>query len=313
MNYINELRDGDMISEVYLCKSKQDLKTKAGKSYYSLKLQDQTGMIDAKIWELNNGISHFEAMDYIKVEAQVTTFNGALQLNVKRVRVADEGEYDPADYMPCTSKNIEEMYKELLHIVESITEPHLKKLLYMFFVEDKELAEKFKKHSAAKTIHHGFVGGLLEHSLSVAKICVFLSEHYTVLNRDLLVTAALLHDIGKLEEISPFPENDYTDEGQLIGHIVLGAIMAGNKIKEIPGFPQTLAGELQHCILAHQGELEYGSPKKPEIIEALALSFVDNMDAKIESFIEVLQANKDKSGWLGYNKLFEANVRVTGE
>lgn len=311
MNYINELRDGEMVSEIYLCKNKVVAKTKAGKTYYSMQLQDKTGTIDAKIWELNNGIAHFEDMDYIRVDAQVTSFNGALQLNVKRVRVADEGEYAPEDYMPCSEKNIDEMYKELLEIIDTVKESHLNKLLKMYFVEDAEFIKKFKKHSAAKSIHHGFMGGLLEHSLSVAKLCAFMCEQYPVLNHDLLITAAICHDIGKIDEISSFPENDYTDEGQLVGHIVMGTMMINDKIKDIEGFPVTLANELKHCILAHHGELEYGSPKKPALIEAVALSHADNMDAKIQTFTEVLNANKDKTEWLGYNKMFESNVRMT--
>ncbi len=313
MNYINELREGEMISEVYLCKNKVVAKTKAGKNYYSMQLQDRTGIIDAKVWELNNGIAHFEAMNYIKVEAQVTSFNGTLQLNVKRVRVADEGEYDPTDYMPCSAKDIEGMYKELTDIISSISNEYLKKLLNMFFVEDKSFGERFKKHSAAKSIHHGFIGGLLEHTVSVARLCEFIAGRYEKINRDLLVTAAIFHDIGKVDELSSFPENDYTDEGQLVGHIVMGTMMVSEKIKTIPGFPVTLGNELKHCILSHHGELEYGSPKKPALIEALALAHADNMDAKLQTFAEVIEDNKDKSDWLGYNKMFESNVRITGQ
>lgn len=311
MNYISELREGEMISEVYLCKNKVVAKTKAGKNYYSMQLQDRTGTVDAKVWELNNGIAHFEAMNYIRVDAQVTSFNGALQLNVKRVRVADEGEFDPADYMPCSSKNIDEMYRELVDIISDVENTYLKKLLEIFFVEDSEFVGKFKKHSAAKSIHHGFIGGLLEHTLSVAKLCLFLAKQYPLLNKDLLVTAAIFHDIGKIDEISDFPENDYTDEGQLVGHIVMGTMIISEKIKGIDGFPITLANELKHCILAHHGELEYGSPKKPSLIEALALSHADNIDAKLQTFAEIVEANKDKTEWLGYNKMFEANIRLT--
>lgn len=311
MNYIKELRDGEMISEVYLCKNKIVAKTKAGKSYYSMQLQDRTGTIDAKVWELNNAIAHFEAMNYIRVDAQVTSFNGALQLNVKRVRVAEEGEFDPTDYMPCSGKNIEEMYRELTDIISRIENEYLKKLLESFFIEDREFTERFKKHSAAKSIHHGFIGGLLEHTLSVAKICEFMASHYPVIKHDLLVTAAIFHDIGKVEELSDFPENDYTDEGQLVGHIVMGTMMVSERIKQIDGFPATLANELKHCILAHHGELEYGSPKKPALIEALALAHADNMDAKIQTFSEIINANQDKTEWLGYNKMFESNVRIT--
>ena len=178
MNLINELREGENISEVYLCKTKTAATTKAGKSYYSLILQDKSGAIDGKVWELNNGIEHFEALDYIRVEAQVTSFNNSLQLNIKRIRKADEGEYDPRDYLPCSEKDIEGMYKELIGIVESIKDEHLNKLLKMFFVEDDVFVKKFKNHSAAKSINHGFIGGLLEHSLSVAKICIYIADNY---------------------------------------------------------------------------------------------------------------------------------------
>ena len=311
MNYINELRDGEMISEVYLCKNKVVAKTKAGKSYYSMQLQDKTGIIDAKVWELNNAIAHFEPMNYIRVDAQVTSFNGALQLNVKRVRVADAGEFEPADYMPCSDKDIESMYKELLDIINSVSDANLNKLLKCFFVDDAEFVKKFKNHSAAKSIHHGFIGGLLEHTLSVAKLCIYIADNYPVIKRDLLVSAAIFHDIGKIDELSAFPENDYTDEGQLVGHIVMGTMMVGEKMKQIDGFPVTLGNELKHCILAHHGELEYGSPKKPALIEALALAHADNLDAKLQTFKEVLDDNKDKTDWLGYNKMFESNVRIT--
>lgn len=312
MRFITELKDGDMISSIYLCKDKRTLQTKAGKSYYSMQLHDKTGVVDGKVWDLTNGIEHFDSMDYIQVDAQVTSFQGALQLNIRRVRKAAEGEYDPLDYMPCSKKNVDEMYGELDAMIHTVKDPYLLKLLQMIFTEDADFAKAFKLHSAAKTMHHNFAGGLLEHSLSVAKLCDFYAQQYPVINRDLLITAALCHDIGKLGEISDFPENDYTDEGQLIGHIVMGTIMLDEKVKQIDGFPVKLANELKHCILSHHGELEFGSPKKPALLEAVALSFADNTDAKIEGFIEVLDSNRDKKEeWLGYNRMFESNVRAT--
>ena len=157
MRYIQELREGEMLSEVYLCKTKQSMKTKAGKTYYSLNLQDKTGILDGKIWELSNGIEHFEAMDYIHVDGQVTCFQGALQLNIRRVRKVQEGEYDPADYMPCSRFDTKEMYSELLKLISSVKEEHLRKLLESFFVDDKKFAKRFCAHSAAKSIHHGFI------------------------------------------------------------------------------------------------------------------------------------------------------------
>ena len=310
MRYIEQLQDGENVSEVYLCKNKIVGKTKSGKSYYSLLLQDKTGSKDAKIWELNNGIGHFDSMNYVRVDGQITTFNNALQLNVKKIRIADEGEYAQDDYMPCTKKDVDEMFADLLKLVDSLEHSYYKTLLKSFFVDDKETAAEFKRHSAAKSIHHGYIGGLLEHSLAVARMCDYYTTYYKRLNRDLLITAALLHDIGKIYELSGFPENDYTDAGQLLGHIVMGTMMIRDRIKDIPDFPAKAANELEHCILAHHGELEYGSPKKPALLEALALSFADNTDAKIQTFMEALDA-KDESGWLGYNKMLESNIRRT--
>lgn len=313
MRYIKELHEGDMISSIYLCKDKKSLQTKAGRKYYSMQLHDKTGSVDGKVWDLSNGIGHFESMDYIQVDAQVVSFQGSLQLNICRVRKAEEGEYDPADYMPCSKRNIEEMYHELLEMIATVREEHLHKLLEMVFTGNPEFIKAFKIHSAAKTMHHNFAGGLLEHSLSVARLCEFYVKRYPVLNHDLLITAALCHDIGKMSEISSFPENDYTDEGQLIGHIVTGTIMLDEKIRQIDGFPVKLANELKHCILSHHGELEYGSPKKPALIEAVALAFADNTDAKLEGFIELLDSgnNNGNSEWLGFSRMFESNVRPT--
>lgn len=309
MRFIKELHEGDVVTETYLCKKKETFKTKAGKSYYSLILQDKTGTLDAKVWELSNGIDHFESMDYIHIEGQVTSFQNALQLNIKRVRRSQEGEYNEADFFPVSGKNVEEMYQELLKYINNIKEPHLHQLVSSFFVEDKEFITRFKKHSAAKSVHHGFIGGLLEHTLGVVKFCNYMADNYPVINRDLLISAALFHDIGKMDELSTFPENDYTDEGQLLGHIFIGAEKVGLKIREIPGFPMKLANELRHCILAHHGELEYGSPKKPALIEAMALNIADNADAKIQSMMELFQSSDEKAEWLGYNRLFESNIR----
>lgn len=311
MRFINELKEGDIVSGVYLCKTKQALKTKAGKNYYSLLLQDKTGTIDTKIWELNGGIEHFEALDFIKIEGQVTLFQGMPQLNVRRARRAEEGSYNPADYMPVSRYDIEVMYKELLHFCNEISQPYLHALVTSFFVKDSGFIKSFKSHSAAKSVHHGFVGGLLEHTLSVVKLCDFYTTRYSMLNRDLLLTCAMLHDIGKTKELSLFPENDYTDAGQLIGHIVIGVEMIHDKIKEIPGFPEILENEVKHCIVAHHGELEYGSPKKPALMEAMALNLADNTDAKMETMTELFGSAPDTLEWMGFNRILDSNIRKT--
>lgn len=313
MRYLEMLKEGDNVSEIYLVKSKNTAVTKNGKQYENVILQDKTGTMDAKLWDPNSsGIDDFDALDYVEINAQVVAFNNMLQLNVKRVRKCREGEYDPADYLPVSSKNVDTMYKELMDIIKSVKTVQLRMLLEDFFEKDEEFISLFKKSSAAKTVHHNFVGGLLEHTLSVTKLCDFLASAYPILNRDLLISAAILHDIAKTKEISLYPENDYTDEGQLLGHIVMGYEMVSEKIAEIPGFPVKLASELKHCILAHHGELEFGSPKKPALIEAVALSFADNTDAKIETMTEELNRTQD-SGWLGYNKFLESNIRKTSQ
>lgn len=311
MYYLKDYREGQKLVGTYLCKTKQVLKTKAGKTYYSLTLQDKTAIVDAKIWELNNGIASFEAMDYIFCEGLVTSFQGNIQMNISRLRKSEEGEYDPADYIPTTNRDVKQMMGEVLTYVESVKNPYLSKLLKMFFIEDTAFVKEFKRHSAAKSVHHSFMGGLLEHTLSVTNMCNYFANAYPKLHRDLLITAALFHDMGKIDEISSFPRNDYTDEGQLAGHIFIGAHKLMDAISTINGFPKKLANELIHCILAHHGKLEFGSPKVPSILEAMALHLADNADAKLQTLTEVFEQAGDNMEWLGYNRMFETNLRQT--
>lgn len=312
MKFIEELHEGDRISDIYFCKHKQSATTKNGKPYENLILQDKTGVIDAKIWDPNSqGIEDFSSMDFIEVYGEVTSFQNTLQINIKRVRRCREGEYDPADYLPVSDKDIEEMYQELLGYIAALRNDNLKELAEAFFVKDTDFIKWFKNSSAAKNVHHGFVGGLLEHTLGVVHLCEFYTKSYPMLNKDLLIVAGMLHDIGKTKELSAFPENDYTDEGQLLGHIMIGTEMVADKIRELPGFSLSLANELKHCILSHHGELEYGSPKKPALIEAVALNFADNTDAKMQTMLEILNGAGEQTGWLGYNRLFETNIRKT--
>ena len=298
MRYIETFKDGDRISEVYLCKSKSSALTKAGKEYENVILQDKTGSLDAKIWDPHSmGIDEFDALDYVEVNGDVTVFNGQTQLSIKRARKISETDVDPTNYLPCTNKNIDEMMMELTKFIAGVNNPYYKQVLTKLFIDNTEFAEAFKKHSAAKSVHHGF------------------AKQYPILNRDLLMTSAICHDIGKVYELSDFPMNDYTDAGQLLGHIVMGSEMLGKIMDSIPDFPTKLKNELKHCILAHHGELEYGSPKKPALIEAMALNLADNADAKIETMTELLNSNSSASSdqWLGYNRLLETNVRKTSE
>ena len=314
MKYIESLREGDRISEIYLIKQKNAAMTKAGKPYDNVVLQDKTGTLDAKIWDPGSvGIDEFDAMDYVEIMGDITSFQGNLQCSIKRARKVREGEYNPADYLPVSERDVDEMYQELTALIASVKNPYLNQLLNRFF-QDEEFARKFKFHSAAKSVHHGFVGGLLEHTLGVSKNCDYFAKAYPFLNRDLLLTAAMFHDVGKLKELSTFPENDYTDAGQLLGHIMIGCEWIGEEIHKISGFPVVLENELKHCILSHHGELEFGSPKKPALMEAVALSFADNIDAKMETVKEIF-ANVPSGNleWQGYNRLLETNLRRTSE
>ena len=313
MRYIETFKEKETITGIYFCKYKTTALSKTGKEYASVILQDKSGTVDGKIWNLSTaGIREFDEKDYVYIKAEVTVFNGALQLNIAEVRVAEEGTYSEEDYLPCSAYDIEEMYTEFMGILKKVNNPHLKELIKMFYVDNKDYIKEFKKHSAAKRVHHGFVGGLLEHTLSVTRLCDVIGDKYSFLNKDLLVTAAAFHDMGKVYELSPFPDNDYTDAGQLIGHIVMGSELISNAIREIPDFPKVLERQLKHCILAHHGEFEYGSPKKPALAEALALHYADDLDAKLETFKEAITTPQGQSGeWLGFNKMLDSNIRKT--
>lgn len=311
MRYIDGLHEGETIRNIYLCKGKRSAETRNGKPYDNLLLQDKTGTLDGKVWDPNSqGIADYDEKDFIEVYGEIIQYNGNLQMNIKQIRKAQEGEYNPADYMPTTEKSVDRMYEELLAYIRQISNSYLKQVLEYYFVNDTEFIKSFKEHSAAKTVHHGFAGGLLEHTLSVLHLCEYFAGAYSILNRDLLYTAAICHDIGKTKELSAFPDNDYTDEGQLIGHIVIGIEMLNDAIRSIPDFPEKLANELKHCVIAHHGELEYGSPKKPALAEALALNLADNADAKMQTLTEIFKG-KTGTDWLGYNRLFESNLRKT--
>lgn len=313
MKYIKDLHEGETIRSIYLCKGKRSAETRNGKPYDNLILQDKTGVLDGKIWDPNSqGIADYDEKDFIEVVGDVITYNNNLQLNIKQLSKASEGEYDPADYMPTSEKSADGMYEELLGYIRGISNKYLRQAVEYYFVNDTDFIKTFKGHSAAKTVHHGFAGGLLEHTLSVIRLCEYFADAYEIINKDLLIASAICHDIGKTRELSEFPDNDYTDEGQLIGHIVIGVEMIGEAIRTIPDFPAVLANEWKHCIIAHHGELEFGSPKKPALAEAVALNLADHADAKMQTLKEIFN-NKKGTDWLGFNRLFESNLRRTSE
>ncbi len=309
MRFINTLREGDTIRSIYLCKTKRSAETRNGKAYDNLTLQDKTGTLDGKVWDPNSGgIADYDEKDFIEVFGEVVSYNGALQLNIKQLRKPYEDEYNAADYMPTTEKSVAGMYGELLSYIKQVDNKYLRALLEYYFVNDEMFIHAFQTHSAAKSVHHSFSGGLLEHTLSIVKLCEYYVNAYPVLSKDLLYAAAIFHDIGKTKELSSFPENDYTDDGQLLGHIVMGVEMISEAIRNIEGFPAKIASELKHCVIAHHGELEYGSPKKPALMEAVALHYADATDAKLQTFTEILK-DKEDTEWMGFNRLFDSNLR----
>ena len=309
MRFINTVREGDTIRSIYLCKTKRSAETRNGRPYDNLTLQDKTGTLDGKVWDPNSGgIADYDEMDFIEVFGEVVSYNGTLQLNIKQLRKPYEDEYNVADYMPTSEKSVDSMYQELVSYIKKVDNKYLRELLEYYFVKDEAFIKTFKGHSAAKSVHHSFAGGLLEHTLSIVRMCEYYVSAYPLLSKDLLFTAAIFHDIGKTKELSSFPENDYTDDGQLLGHIVMGVEMISEGVRHIEGFPPKIASELKHCVVAHHGELEYGSPKKPALAEAVALHYADATDAKLQTLTEIFK-DKDGTNWLGFNKLFESNLR----
>ena len=310
MQYLRDIKENERVVEHYLCKQKQTLKTKSGKDYFSLKMQDKTAVVDAKVWDINEDIGDFDEGDVIKIDAFVQLYHSEPQLKIARIRKSEDGEYDMKEYLPSTEKDIDELYGKLLDFIDSMSQPHLRRLLELIILDHEIISKAIASHSAAKSMHHSYLGGLLEHTVSVAEICDFMSSRYKFVNRDLLITAAILHDIAKIFELSPMPSNNYTDDGQMLGHIYMGAELVSQECAKIPDFPHTLQSLLKHAILAHHGEYEFGSPKLPMIMEAHILHQADNMDAKAKVYEDAIAANTIASNtWLGYHKLLARYLR----
>ena len=311
MHYIKDIKENDHIVCHYLCKQKQSLKSRNGKTYLSLRLQDRTGFVDAKVWDLTHEIQNFEENDFIKIDGIALLYNNEPQIKVAKIRRSMEGEYDPADYIPRTEKDVELLIGQLNDFISSVSDPFISELLNNIFIKNAAINRIFVSHSAAKSLHHSYLGGLLEHTVSVAQICDFLSGMYKNINRDLLICGALLHDIGKIYELSPFPDNGYTDGGRLLGHIFIGAELVSKEALMIDRFPENLETLIKHCILSHHGEYEFGSPKRPKIIEAFILFCADNMDAKTKAFETVVETETAQDNWSNFNKVFDRYLRKT--
>ena len=304
--FVNQLQRGQAVETTFLVREKTLAKTKAGLPYLSLRLGDRTGEIEGRIWENVQEFSPlFEKDDFIKVRADVDEFQGALQLRISKLRRLDESEVFLEEFLPQTSQDIEAMLKDLKAVCQGVQNPFLRTLLELFLTDESFLA-KFKLAPAAKTLHHVYLGGLLEHTHALVQLILLVGPRYRGVNMDLLITGGILHDIGKIDELSFHRSFDYTDAGRLVGHILLTAERVEKKIQEIPDFPEPLAMQLKHILLSHHGEYDFGSPRRPKTLEALLLHHLDDLDAKMNGFWTWIEKEKDlPSRWTSFHRTYD--------
>jgi 3'-5' exoribonuclease len=307
--FANQLEANQAIQTTFLVLHKEVRQKKTGEPYLSLTLGDKSGDVDAKMWDhVAEVMDTFERNDFVKVRGLTAIYQNRMQLTVHRLQRADDREIDKADYFPASTRNREEMFAELRELVAAMTNPHLKALIEAFFA-DATLVEKFKTAPAAKTIHHAWIGGLLEHVLSLAKLAKFTAAHYPGVDADLLLTGVILHDIGKVEELTYDRGFGYSDEGQLVGHILIGLRMVDEKVRQVPGFPAKLKLLVDHLVASHHGELAYGSPKVPSTLEAMLLHHLDNLDSKVETVRQAVERDTLIDGnWSAYIPSLERSL-----
>jgi len=307
--FVSDLKNGAAVKEVYLVNRKEVKTTRTGKMYIQADLCDSTGSIPCKIWDATPLMAgSFDNGDFLRVTGRVESYQNNLQLNVKSFEKVDPSTVTLGDFLPQTERDVEELYEELIAILATVQDEHLKNLLRAF-VSDKEFCAQFKRAPAATQNHHAYLGGLLEHTVSLLKAATSLMELYPMLRRDLLITGIFLHDIGKIREFSYERNFEYTDEGQLLGHLMIGCAMVDEKAREVEGFPAETLTALKHLILSHHGAYEFGSPKLPMTAEAIALHHLDNLDAKIHAFQKAVRESPDEQGsWTGYIRMFERRL-----
>ena len=294
--FVSELEPNRVITTSFLVHSKEIRQKKSGEFYLSLLLADRTGELDAKMWDnVNDALDAFDRDDFIKVKGLIQIFHNRPQMTIHKVRRMDESEIEYADYFPSSKRDPEEMWRELTGIVAGFTNPHLKALLEAVLA-DPDVAARYRRAPAAKQIHHAFLGGLIEHVLSLAALAKVVAPHYAAVDRDLLLTGVILHDIGKIHELHYERGFSYSNDGQLLGHIAIGVRMVGDKLRDLPEFPPRLRTLVEHMILSHHGQLEYGSPKLPQFPEALLLHYLDDLDSKMECMRALVQHDRQVEG-----------------
>lgn len=304
---VSQLQEGKAVESIFLCSHKALLKDKNGKPYINLKLSDRTGEVEARAWEKAPQFSElFNKLDYVWVKANVVAFQGHLQLNIRDIRSVDPETINSEDFLPQSSQDIETMYQELLSLCkQELKNPWISQLI-LGLLEDPELSPKFKRAPAAKSNHHAWIGGLLEHILQLVKVGRDVLKHYPMVNPDLVLAGLILHDFGKVEELTAERSFEYTDKGQLIGHLIISVELITKQSAKVSNFPDKILQQLQHIILSHHGLLEYGSPKEPMTLEALMVHHLDNMDSKLQGFLDTVAREADgDAAWASPSFMFK--------
>ncbi|MEA3363268.1 MAG: HD domain-containing protein [Thermodesulfobacteriota bacterium] len=304
--YVNQLKERDRVESIFLVRDKITAMAKNGKPYMTLKMMDRTGEVEGRIWDqVDRFSSQFEKNDFILVNAKASVYMGKMQLIVQDLMKIEESQINLGDFLPVSQRSTVEMRNELDSVLDSLTNPHIESLLRAFF-DDPEFFALYSKAPAAKAMHHVFLGGLLEHSLAVVGLAMDVAVRYPQVNRDLLICGALLHDVGKVSELSYQRSFDYTDEGKLLGHIILGVEMVEDRVRQITDFPAELSMLIKHLLLSHHGQYDFGSPKRPKFLEAVILNFIDDLDSKINGVQTHIDKEPDKEGnWTNYHRLYD--------
>lgn len=307
--FVAELQDGQVVASLFLVREKE-IRTSAntGKSWLQLSLADRTGTIAAKMWDNFTELAQtFECEDIVRVRGRVKLYRGERELTIEQILRAVETDYTLDDFLPHTKHDVHKLYAQLRDEVSAVRNAWLQRLLFSF-LEDEELAAKLKRAPAAMSMHHAFLGGLLEHIVSLCGLADQVARHYPEVDRDLLLAGIVLHDIGKTEELSYKRSISYTTEGQLLGHIVIGLGMVRQKISAIPDFPRSLAVLVEHLIVSHHGEYEFGSPKLPAVREAVLLHHLDDLDSKMAAMRETLDGVPTQELWTERNAALRRNL-----
>src|SRR5579885_2529717 len=300
--YVRDLRANQIIVSAFLVQSKELRVKKSGESYLSLALADKTGEVDAKMWEnVDEFHSLFERDDFIKVKGAVQVFRNRPQITLQKLKKLEDREVDLADFFPRSARDSEEMWRELTGVIEGMNNRHLQALLKKI-LSNPEIAARLKLAPAAKSLHHAFLGGLLEHVLSLCRLAKLVVQNYSGIDIDLLLSGIVLHDLGKVYELSYSRSFSYTTEGQLLGHMILEIEIVHRALATLPDFPRSLQTLIEHLIISHHGQYEFGSPKLPMFPEALMLHYLDDMDSKLESMRAHFEREAGAEGeWSSYN------------